>query len=36
MTIDDQWQAWLAANPVEKMVDIDTEELKENLIKDLS
>ena len=36
MTIDDQWQAWLAANPVEKMVDIDTEDLKENLIKDLS
>jgi len=36
MTIDDQWQAWLAANPVEKMVDIDTEDLKETLIKDLS
>ena len=36
MSIDDQWKAWLAANPVEKMVDIDTEDLKENLIKDLS
>jgi hypothetical protein len=36
MTIDDQWQAWLAANPVEKMVDIDTDKLKEALIKDLS
>ena len=36
MTIDDQWQAWLAANPIEKMVDIDTDKLKDALIKDLS
>ena len=36
MTIDDQWQAWSAENPVDKMVDIDTNKLKEALIKDLS
>ena len=36
MTIDDQWQAWSAENPVDKMVDVDTEKLKEALIKDLS
>ena len=36
MTIDDQWNAWSEENPVDKMPDINTDELKEALIKDLS
>jgi len=36
MTIDDQWQSWSDENPVDKMPDIETDKLKEALIKDLS
>ena len=36
MSIEDQWEAWLAANPIDKMPDIDTENLKDALVKDLS
>ena len=36
MTIEDQWNAWAAANPVEEMPDIDTDTLKETIIKDLT
>ena len=36
MTIEDQWQAWSEENPVDKMVDIDTDKLNEALVKDLS
>ena len=36
MTIDDQWQSWQDNNPLDKIPDIDTETLKEALIKDLS
>jgi hypothetical protein len=36
MTIDDQWQSWQDNNPLDKIPDIDTEELKQALIKDLS
>jgi len=36
MTIEDQWNAWAANNPVEEMPDIDTDVLKETIIKDLT
>ncbi len=36
MTIDDQWQSWQDNNPLDKIPDVDTEELKQALIKDLS
>jgi hypothetical protein len=36
MTIDDQWQSWQEHNPLDKIPDIDTDTLKEALIKDLS
>ena len=36
MTIDDQWKAWSEVNPVDKMPDIDTDKLKEVIIKDLT
>ena len=36
MSIDDQWNSWSEENPVDKMPDIDTDKLKEALIKDLS
>ena len=36
MSIDDQWNAWSEVNPVDKMPDITTDELKEALVKDLS
>ena len=36
MSIDDQWKSWSEHNPVEEMPDIDTEHLKETIIKDLT
>ena len=36
MSIDDQWQSWQDNNPLDKIPDVDTEELKQALIKDLS
>jgi len=36
MSIDDQWQAWSDENPLDKIPNIDTDVLKEALIKDLS
>ena len=36
MTIDDQWQSWQEHNPLDKIPDVDTDTLKEALIKDLS
>ena len=36
MSIDDQWQSWQDNTPLDKIPDIDTETLKEALIKDLS
>ena len=36
MSIDDQWQSWQEHNPLDKIPDIDTETLKEAVIKDLS
>ena len=36
MSIDDQWQSWQEHNPIEKLPDIDTDTLKEAVIKDLS
>ena len=36
MSIDDQWQSWQDNNPLDKIPDIDTDVLKEALIKDLS
>ena len=36
MSIDEQHQAWLAANPIDKIEAPDTETLKEAVIKDLS
>ena len=36
MSIDDQWNSWSEHNPVDKMPDIDTEKLKEQVIKDLT
>ena len=36
MTIDDQWQSWQDNNPLDKIPDVDTDVLKEALIKDLS
>ena len=36
MTIDDQWQSWQENNPLDKIESVDTDTLKEALIKDLS
>ena len=36
MSIDDQWQSWQDHNPIDKIEAVDTETLKEALIKDLS
>ena len=36
MSIDDQWQSWQEHNPLDKIPDIDTEALKEAVIKDLT
>ena len=36
MSIDDQWQAWSEANPIDKVEAPETDVLKEALIKDLS
>ena len=36
MSIDDQWQSWQDHNPIDKLPDIDTETLKEAVIKDLT
>jgi len=36
MSIDDQWQSWQEHNPLDKIPDIDTDTLKETIIKDLS
>ena len=36
MSIDDQWQSWQDNNPIDKIGAVDTESLKEALIKDLS
>ena len=36
MSIDDQWQSWQDNNPIDKIEAVDTETLKEALIKDLS
>ena len=36
MSIDDQWQSWQDNNPLDKIPDVDTDVLKEALIKDLS
>ena len=36
MTIDDQWQSWQDNNPLDKIESVDTDTLKEALIKDLS
>jgi len=36
MSIDDQWQSWQEHNPLDKIPDIDTDTLKEAVIKDLS
>ena len=36
MSIDDQWQSWQEHNPIDKLPNIDTDTLKEAVIKDLS
>jgi len=36
MSIDDQWKSWQENNPLEDIPDVDTEELRQALIKDLS
>jgi hypothetical protein len=36
MSIDDQWQSWQDNNPLDKIPDVDTDVLKQALIKDLS
>ena len=36
MTIEDQWQSWQDNNPLDKIESVDTDTLKEALIKDLS
>ena len=36
MSIDDQWESWQEHNPLDKIPDIDTDTLKETIIKDLS
>jgi len=36
MSIDDQWNSWQEHNPLDKIPDVDTDILKEALIKDLS
>ena len=36
MSIDDQWQSWQDHNPIDKLPNIDTETLKEAVVKDLS
>ena len=36
MSIDDQWQSWQDNNPLDNIPDVDTDDLKQALIKDLS
>ena len=36
MTIDDQWQSWQDNTDLSKVPDIDTETLKQTIIKDLT
>ena len=36
MTIDQQWESWQDHNPIDKIEAVDTDTLKEALIKDLS
>ena len=36
MSIEDQWQSWQDNNPLDKIPDVDTDDLKQALIKDLS
>jgi len=36
MSIDDQWQSWQDNNPLDKIESVDTDTLKEAVIKDLS
>ena len=36
MSIDDQWQSWQDNNPLDKIEAVDTDTLKEAVIKDLS
>ena len=36
MTIDDQWQSWQDNTDLSKIPDIDTDTLKETIIKDLT
>ena len=36
MSIDDQWQSWQDNNPLDNIPDVDTDVLKQALIKDLS
>jgi hypothetical protein len=36
MSIDDQWQSWQDNNPLDKIPDVETDDLKQALIKDLS
>tara|TARA_B100000497_G_scaffold80832_1_gene90165 strand:+ start:2303 stop:3577 length:1275 start_codon:yes stop_codon:yes gene_type:complete len=36
MSIEDQWQNWQDNNPLDKIPDVDTDVLKQALIKDLS
>ena len=36
MSIDDQWQSWQDNTDLSKIPDIDTDTLKETIIKDLT
>jgi hypothetical protein len=36
MSIDDQWQSWQDNTDLSKIPDIDTETLKQTIIKDLT
>ena len=36
MSIDDQWESWQEHNPIDKIESVDTDTLKEAVIKDLS
>jgi len=36
MSIDDQWQSWQDHNPIDKIEAVDTDTLKEAVVKDLS
>ena len=36
MSIDDQWQSWQDNTDLSKVPDIDTDTLKETIIKDLT